>query len=264
MKHQGRTSQGRAYFLISSYDPVTVWLFMGYFNIAADPVVEDQPSNATTPSGVSSKKSAHVTNTRENQASPRLLFHQFLAGKSRDELRVIKKHIKEAALTAFMALRPKLGRNKGSYTMFGFDYLVQEDLNVKVLETNCNCELFINKDKHGLARTTISTNLVDGMFDIVLASNLSPKAFSLLLTRFIQKEGSRMRDDDESLSLDDAQHPIRRSWELLYSEAVKPAYSVMDFENSCLKIGDSSKGDEDEGSAGEKEEEAEEDEIEEN
>ena len=201
---------------------------MGYFNIAA--VGVSASSNSTG----GPLKSAHVTNTRSNQKSARLLLHQFLEGLSKEDMSIVKQNIREAALTAFLALQPKLGETKGSFSLFGFDYLVQEDLNVKVLETNCNCELFFNEEAHGVERTTISTNLITGMMDIVLASSLSPISFKNILEKFAVDQRSELQSPKQSFDLDAS--GVRRSWELLYSEVVDPPYSVVNLKESCTPM----------------------------
>ena len=255
MKYDGRTSQGRGYFLISSYAPASVWFFMGYFNIAAlsggvevleqDEEVDGEEDGESDASHVKPRrrtmirprdKDAYVTNSRTNQNSARLLFHQFMEGKSLEQMRMVKQHIKEAALTAYFSLKPKLGKNKGSYTMFGFDYVVQDDLNVKVLETNCNCELFANEKKFGAERVAISTNLVQGMMDIVLASQLNPSAFQSLMEHYVSagtEQERTMKSKYESLQLDEPDQDIRKSWELLYTEVVDPPFSILDLKKSC-------------------------------
>jgi len=233
MRYEGRMTQGRAYILISSYNPPTVWFFMGYFNVAADVKVDDSPDQPL--------RSAHITNTRSNQKSARLLFSELFKDKTREEKMILKKNIKEAAFISYLALRSNLGENPGSFSMFGFDFLVQSDLSVKVLETNCNCELFMNENA-GPQRLAISTNLVRSMMDIVLASNLNPDSFRDLLLEHINssmKHGDKdIRGLGESVDLDDdsSESGVRRSWELLYTEAVTPSFSVMHFSDSCQKL----------------------------
>lgn len=229
IKYEGRTSQGRSYFLISNYAPFTVWYFAGYFNIAGVTAVRDTEDEEWD------LKSAHVTNTKSNQKSSRLLLKQFLKDLSREQLMTVKSNIRQAALTAFLALKPKLGHPTTSFTMFGFDYLVQSDLNVKVLETNCNCELFINEGRHGKERVTISTNLVRGMMDIVLVNQLVPQQFSSVMEEFVVKRRQEMISEEESLRLDE-NNGARTAWELLYTEAVNPAYSVVDLNETCAPV----------------------------
>ena len=166
MQYNGRNTQGRSYLFISSYNPVSVWFFMGYFNIAG--------SNKTV-------RDIHITNLRSNQHSTRLLFHELMKGRTTEDMLELKNTIKSAALPAFLALKEKLGTNKGSFSLFGFDFLVEESLKVKVLEVNCNCELFMDEQKYGKVRVMQSTRLVDNMIDIVLTSAFDPKGFLSIL-----------------------------------------------------------------------------------
>ena len=176
---------------------------------------------------------------RTNQKSLRLLLAQLLEGRPKKDLITVKRNIKQAALTAFLALRPRLGKPKPSFSIFGFDFLVQNDLNVKVLETNCNCELFINEEHHGKQRVAISTHLVTGAMDIVIASKLNPPAFKSLLESYVKENtdnGDRFRSDEESVGTDLSKSEPHKSWELLYSEAVEPTFSIMNLEQDCVKM----------------------------
>jgi hypothetical protein len=254
VQYNGRTTQGRAYLLISNLKPATVWLFMGYFNVAArssssTPGVEEASSESDEgkeegeEQGVSAPldKSAYVTNMRTNQKSERILLTKLLEGRSRDELRTVKGNIKEAALTAFLALKRKLGEYGPGFSIFGFDYVIQEDMNVKLLETNCNCELFAASSNAGPVRVAISTHLVQGAMDIALASKLNPHLFRALLEEFTTGEATEkgtalMMDGDESLEMDASPTKPRQSWELLYTEAVSPPYSIMNLKETCTPL----------------------------
>ncbi|KAH9253986.1 hypothetical protein BASA81_008110 [Batrachochytrium salamandrivorans] len=196
---EGRITQGRAYLLISSYQPTRAWFFMGYFNVAAG--------------------KSHITNTGANQGSDRITFATLLQGKSLEELLLIKHHIKSAALELFHVITGDIIQDEHSFSLFGFDYVIQQDLSVKVLEANCNCELFFNLKDFGPIRYQSSSNLVDTMMDLVIASNMDEvkEEFDIQLTRFVDQEHQALRNDTQSNELD--QFGVREYWELLYSSS---------------------------------------------
>ena len=263
LKYAGRYTQGRAYILISNYryNASTAWFFMGYFNVAAImPLMTSNNNNGTgkdnnerhanmdsgnnTVSHQSHRplvnkytRAAHVTNLRSNQQSKRLFFHQLLEGRTPEDMSLIYHHIKRAALTSFLALKPSLERHAadGSFSLIGFDYLIQTNLQVKVLETNCNCELFFDPSKFGKERVMSSTMLMDGMMDIVLASNLNPQEFGELLKKHLEADvENRFKDPREALRADGGRYPGLGSWELIYSEAIEPVFQYTDvFEKNC-------------------------------
>jgi len=264
----GRNTQGRAYFLISSYQPLTVWFFMGYFNVAGAPIskttsagIQDDGKEEkghdgeddafqgqvngrrieSISTGETSQrktkqddddedlKAVHVTNLRTNQDSKRLLFPEFMEGRPRSELEALNRDIKIAALTAFFALQPKLKANKGSFSLFGFDFLVQDNPSgIKVLETNCNCELFADETAFGSERVMLSRALVENMMDIVLAGNLNPEGFQSLLRAYLSSGNNAdelRRAPDEFFRTDAASSKGgRSSWELLYTDIVQPPF----------------------------------------
>lgn len=205
---QGRITQGRAYLLISSYRPTRAWFFMGYFNVAAG--------------------KSHITNTGANQGSDRITFATLLQNKSPEELLLIKHHIKSAALELFHVITGDILQDEHSFSLFGFDYVIQQDLSVKVLEANCNCELFFNLSDFGPVRYQSSSNLVDTMMDLVIASNMDEarREFDLELARFVDQERQALRNDTQSNALD--RFGVRKYWELLYSsESPQFAYKEL-------------------------------------
>ncbi len=159
MQYEGRNAQGRAYLLIPSYAPASAWFFMGYFNVA----------------GGRTDREAHISNLRSNQDSRRFLLHEFMQGQ---DIALAATNIKRAVLTTYLALRPGLGQSPSSFSLIGVDFIVQTNLHVKVLETNCNCELFSLPERYGKERVLVSSTLVPGMMDIVLAAHLDPTAYA--------------------------------------------------------------------------------------
>lgn len=118
--------------------------------------------------------------------------------------------------------------------MFGFDYVIQTDFGVKVLETNCNCELFYNVRKFGVERVMSSTMLMDGMMDIVLASNLVPNEFGQILKKHLEKNDRGFKDVTETFRAHGKRYPGIGNWELIYSQAVEPTFQYTNvFENVC-------------------------------
>ena len=193
VKLDGRRTQGRAYVFASSYEPLTLWYFDGYFNVAA---------------AEGDSREALVTNLGSNQKSRRLPCRDAYAAlnlSSADTARV-RARVKEAFLTVVLAL--PLVRRAGSFTLLGVDFLLDETLGVKVLEANCNCELFNDAAKFGQERVDISAALVRAMLDAVVVTNLAPEQWRQMLA---------------SVPNDFA----RGEAELLYSEAVKPAWSFL-------------------------------------
>lgn len=137
---------------------------------------------------------------------------------------------------------------------------------MRVLETNCNCELFNNVEKFGVERVSVTTNVVRGMFDAVLAANLDPEGFSRLLrdapvntTRPPSEPSARPdeegKDDAKTTTtgvprnvalmeteivreLEAARAPVSKrkrdfftkGWELVYSEAISPPFALAPLE----------------------------------
>jgi len=203
--YNGRVTQGRAYLVVTSYAPLTAWYFDGYINVAA---VSVQAEGAAD-------KEAHVTNMDSNQNSRRLPTEELLTSLNLSVLDqdVIRKRIREAFLQVFLSLTAGMEKRPGSFSLYGVDFLVDSKHKVRVLESNCNCELFTNAVKFGNERVNISKTLVSQMMHAVVVTNMAPDSFKDLIER--------------NLHMDAAAAAGPSSLELLYTEAVKPAWSLV-------------------------------------
>ena len=190
----GRRTQGRAYLFVSAYQPFTVFFKDGYFNVAG---------------AEGDSKEAMVTNLGSNQRSLRYAHDAFFnyLNISKADAALVRARIKEAFLTMFLSL--DITRRARSFTLFGVDFIVDKSLGVRILEANCNCELFADPKKFGRERVEISTHLVRAMIDAVLVTNLAQTHFADLLQQ-------------RSPALADA---VEGEADLLYSEAVEPPWT---------------------------------------
>lgn len=73
-------------------------------------------------------------------------------------------HIKQCMVDVLKAAIPKLTRKKGLFDLFGFDFMVTEDSQLKLLEVNTNPALSL--DNHVLA--DLLPGVVDGTIELVL------------------------------------------------------------------------------------------------
>ena len=219
--YDGRVTQGRAYLLVSSYKPWTAWFFDGYYNVAQVKVETD---------GTKIDKNANVPNMGSNQGSRRLLptdIHDYIIqlGRPESDYAKMRHNIKQVALNVFMSLKGTLEEHAGAYTLFGFDTIVDNDMEVHVLEANCNCELFNNPVKFGRERVETSSILVREMMDAVFATNWDVESFR---EKIFENDAlnSTLRDSSEQVV---TKFPRSTKWdlELLYTEAVSPTWSYV-------------------------------------
>lgn len=165
--------QARAFLLVSSYSPLTVWFAMGYL-FQGDKLV-----------------------------SARLVP---LADK-------LKHQIKLATFAVFQTLLAQLQQQPPSraFSLFNVDLAVMPGgERVKVVELGCNAELVNNIHVVGPVLVDETTKLVDGMMDLVLASQFASPEFDPLVKRFAQNQSDDIRAPSQSGS------PSFPAWELLH------------------------------------------------
>jgi hypothetical protein len=97
---------------------------------------------------------------------------------------MILPRMKDLVIDAFMSVSGELNSNarKQCYELFGFDFLIDEDLRVWLLEINSNPYLGMPNQE----MTVLVPKMLNEMFDIVFDSK-EPVSFELIYSEAVNK-----------------------------------------------------------------------------
>lgn len=149
----GRKADLRVYMLVASTVPYRVYYHAGYARLAID----------AYGSGAGSRES-RVTNTAAQSSLPgfdaeRHLWPMGRGGRLHAEgvrrygerrwEEAMGPRLRHAVTDTFRALRGKLARRRGTWTLYGVDVAVNDELGMYVLEANTNPSLFVDPAEAG-------------------------------------------------------------------------------------------------------------------